>query len=372
MDEGESAAGVLRLRNECSGQARARYPRPSSAATRNATAAPATGNECARGRGAGNWPRSRGATSEDSLRAADSVPKGRTDGHPRRCGRERERPLFDPDAAAIQPRGPQCRRGTARRVPLRRDPGNCHCAARGQRTWPSHHLRNAPAEHIRGKRERDADWDCDQGARSRLIEPVDRAGECQRFAAEAHSAGNQRGNGAGPAVVILIGTMLPNLRIRRRVARRLSSSEAGMTLLELILACSILLILASAALPIAKYTVLRNKETELRKDLREMRDAIDRYKDAADRNQIRVEVGSEGYPPVLETLVKGVQLGAGSDRKIRFLRKIPIDPMTRSAEWGLRAVQDDPDSTSWGGKNVFDVYSKSTGTALDGTKYSDW
>ena len=166
--------------------------------------------------------------------------------------------------------------------------------------------------------------------------------------------------------------MLPNLRIRRRVARRLSSSEAGMTLLELILACSILLILASAALPIAKYTVLRNKETELRKDLREMRDAIDRYKDAADRNQIRVEVGSEGYPPDLETLVKGVQLGAGSDRKIRFLRKIPIDPMTRSAEWGLRAVQDDPDSTSWGGKNVFDVYSKSTGTALDGTKYSEW
>jgi len=166
--------------------------------------------------------------------------------------------------------------------------------------------------------------------------------------------------------------MLPNVRIRRRVARRLSSSEAGMTLLELILACSILLILASAALPIAKYTVLRNKETELRKDLREMRDAIDRYKDAADRNQIRVEVGSEGYPPDLETLVKGVQLGAGSDRKIRFLRKIPIDPMTRSAEWGLRAVQDDPDSTSWGGKNVFDVYSKSTGTALDGTKYSDW
>ncbi len=145
-----------------------------------------------------------------------------------------------------------------------------------------------------------------------------------------------------------------------------------MTLLELILACSILLILASAALPIAKYTVLRNKETELRKDLREMRDAIDRYKDAADRNQIRVEVGSEGYPPDLETLVKGVQLGAGSDRKIRFLRKIPIDPMTRSAEWGLRAVQDDPDSTSWGGKNVFDVYSKSTGTALDGTKYSEW
>ena len=148
--------------------------------------------------------------------------------------------------------------------------------------------------------------------------------------------------------------------------------EAGMTLLELIIASAILLILASAALPIARFTVLRNKESELHRDLREMRDAIDRYKDAADRNQIRVEVGSEGYPPDLETLVKGVQLGAGNDRKIRFLRKIPVDPMTGRNEWGLRAVQDDPDSTSWGGKNVFDVYSKSQGMAQDKTKYSDW
>src|ERR1700676_4238257 len=153
---------------------------------------------------------------------------------------------------------------------------------------------------------------------------------------------------------------------------RRAPDQAGMTLIELIIACSILLILASAALPIAKYTVVRSKESELHRDLREMRDAIDRYKDAADRNQIRVEIGSEGYPPDLETLVKGVQLGAGSDRKIRFLRKIPVDPMTGQAEWGLRAVQDDPDSTSWGGKNVFDVYSKSTATALDGTKYLDW
>lgn len=155
-------------------------------------------------------------------------------------------------------------------------------------------------------------------------------------------------------------------------SRRFCRAEAGMTLLELIIACSILLILSSAALPIAKYTVVRKKEIELRIDLREMRDAIDRYKDTADRNQIRVEIGSEGYPPDLETLVKGVQLGASSDRKIRFLRRIPVDPITGRAEWGLRAVQDDPDSTSWGGKNVFDVYSKSTATALDGTKYSDW
>jgi general secretion pathway protein G len=148
--------------------------------------------------------------------------------------------------------------------------------------------------------------------------------------------------------------------------------QAGMTLLELIIACSILIILASAALPVARYSIIRSKETELRRDLREMKDAIDRYKDAADRNLIRVEVGSEGYPPDLETLVKGVQLGANADHKIRFLRKIPVDPMTGRAEWGLRAVQDDPDSTSWGGKNVFDVYSKSQATALDGTKYSDW
>ncbi len=150
------------------------------------------------------------------------------------------------------------------------------------------------------------------------------------------------------------------------------SAQRGMTLLELIIACSILLILSSAALPVAKHTVIRQKEAELHRDLREMRDAIDRYKDAADRNQIRVEVGSEGYPPDLETLMKGVQLGAGSDRKIRFLRRIPVDPMTGRAEWGLRAVQDDPDSTSWGGKNVFDVYSKSTGTGMDGTKYAEW
>src|SRR6266550_1587510 len=163
--------------------------------------------------------------------------------------------------------------------------------------------------------------------------------------------------------------MLPNISNRgpgrRRVHRRTFLSEDGMTLLELIIACAILLILSSAALPIAKYTVIRQKEAELHRDLREIKDAID-------RNQIRVEIGSEGYPPDLETLVKPIQLGAGSDMKIRFLRKIPVDPMTGQAEWGLRAVQDDPDSTSWGGKNVFDVYSKSTGTALDGTKYSDW
>jgi general secretion pathway protein G len=117
---------------------------------------------------------------------------------------------------------------------------------------------------------------------------------------------------------------------------------------------------------------LHRKEEELHRDLREMRDAIDRYKDLADQHLIRTELGSENYPPDLETLVNGVQLGASSDRKIRFLRKIPVDPMTGRAEWGLRAVQDDPDSTSWGGKNVFDVYSKSQATASDGTRYANW
>jgi general secretion pathway protein G len=148
--------------------------------------------------------------------------------------------------------------------------------------------------------------------------------------------------------------------------------EAGMTLLELIIACSILIVLASAALPVARYSIVRSKEAELRRNLREMKDALDRYKDDADKNLIRVEVGSEGYPPDLDTLVKGVQLGASADKKIRFLRKIPVDPITGRAEWGLRCVSDDPDSNSWCGKNVFDVYSKSQANALDGTKYSDW
>jgi general secretion pathway protein G len=161
--------------------------------------------------------------------------------------------------------------------------------------------------------------------------------------------------------------MLQNLSIGRR-----HSSEAGMTLLELIIACSILVILSTAALPVARFGILHKKEVELRRDLREMRDAIDRYKDLADQHLIRTELGSENYPPDLETLVNGVQLGASSDRKIRFLRKIPVDPITGRAEWGLRAVQDDPDSTSWGGKNVFDVYSKSQADASDGTRYADW
>ncbi len=161
-------------------------------------------------------------------------------------------------------------------------------------------------------------------------------------------------------------------RFDRSSRRRRYSFASGMTLLELIIACSILMVLSSMALPVFRYTVIRQKEAELHYDLRTMRDAVDRYKDLADQHKFRTEVGSENYPPDLETLVKGVQLGAGDDKKLRFLRKVPVDPMTGRADWGLRSISDDPDSSSWGGKNVFDVYSKSTGTALDGTKYSDW
>jgi general secretion pathway protein G len=221
--------------------------------------------------------------------------------------------------------------------------------------------------------------------------------------------------------------MYPETRLHARKVFH----QQGMTLLELIIACAILLVLASAAMPVARYTVKRQKEAELRRELREIRDAIDRYKDAADRNLIRVEAGTEGYPPDLDTLVKGVDLvsqqgggiagatspgqpivpstgfggafggafggsfgqtnpgqnpgqkqGQGQNsssnlgqdliRHVRFLRRIPVDPMTEKAEWGMRAVQDDPDSSSWGGKDVFDVFSLSTSSALDGTKYSDW
>jgi len=149
-------------------------------------------------------------------------------------------------------------------------------------------------------------------------------------------------------------------------------SMAGMTLIELIVACGILVVLSSMAVPMARVQIKRQKETELRHDLIEMRDAIDRYKDAADQNLIKIEVGTEGYPTDLQTLVDPVQLAGAPDRRIRFLRKIPVDPMTGTADWGLRSVQDDADADSWGGQDVFDVYTKSQGTALDGTKYSDW
>jgi general secretion pathway protein G len=145
--------------------------------------------------------------------------------------------------------------------------------------------------------------------------------------------------------------------------------QLGLTLIELIVATAILAILTGAAIPIARVRIQREKERELRRDLWEMRDAIDRYKDAADSGKFQTKVGSENYPPDLETLVTGVDIGG---KKVRFLRRVPIDPMTGNTEWGLRAMQDDPESDSWGGQNVFDVFSKSEGTALDGTKYKTW
>ena len=147
------------------------------------------------------------------------------------------------------------------------------------------------------------------------------------------------------------------------------SGETGLTLVELIVTVAILGILASAAVPIARFKVQREKERELRYDLWQMRDAIDHYKDAADKGGFMTKVDSMNYPPDLDELVKGVDI---QGKKVKFLRRIPVDPMTGKAEWGMRSMQDDASSDSWGGQNVFDVYTKSTGTALDGTKYSDW
>lgn len=155
-----------------------------------------------------------------------------------------------------------------------------------------------------------------------------------------------------------------------------SPRQAGFTFIELLVVTTILIILASAAMPLAKVTMQRQRESELRRSLREMRTAIDKFKDAVDAGIIGgvdVRAGSEGYPADLETLVEGVTpMNDASGRKLKFLRKIPIDPMTNSTEWGLRSYQDRPDSTSWGGQNVYDVFTKSEGTALDGTKYRDW
>jgi general secretion pathway protein G len=151
--------------------------------------------------------------------------------------------------------------------------------------------------------------------------------------------------------------------------RRRNPGSRGLTLVELIVAVTILLILTGAAVPIARVRIRREKERELRRDLWQMRDAIDRYKDAADRGAFQVKLGTEGYPPDLETLVEGVDVGG---KKVRFLRSIPVDPMTGKAEWGKRCMSDDPKSESWCGDSVFDVFTTSQGTAEDGTKYSEW
>jgi general secretion pathway protein G len=145
--------------------------------------------------------------------------------------------------------------------------------------------------------------------------------------------------------------------------------EVGLTLVELIVTVAILGLLASAAVPLARWNIKRVKERELRTDLWQMRKAIDAYKDAADKGGIQTKVDSQNYPPDLETLVKGVEI---QGKKVRFLRRVPIDPMTGKQEWGLRSMQDDPTGDSYGGQSVFDVYSKSQGIALNGTKYADW
>ena len=155
-----------------------------------------------------------------------------------------------------------------------------------------------------------------------------------------------------------------------------AASQTGYTFVEMLVVATILLVLASAIMPLAKVTSQRMREAELRRALREMRTAIDKYKDAADTGQIGsldIKAGSENYPPDLDTLVEGVTAANdATGRKLKYLRKIPTDPMTRSTEWGMRSYQDKPDSTRWGGQNVFDVRTTSEGTALDGSKYRDW
>lgn len=157
----------------------------------------------------------------------------------------------------------------------------------------------------------------------------------------------------------------------------LSGSKSGFTLIEMLVTLTILAVLAGAALPLAKIAVKRQNEIELRRSLRQLRNAIDEYKRLADQKKIEVEDDSYGYPPDLDTLVQGVELQTEGEEEDstqikKFLRRIPLDPMTNSYEWGLRSYQDDPDSNVWGGENVYDVYTKSRGTALDGTQYRNW
>ncbi len=148
--------------------------------------------------------------------------------------------------------------------------------------------------------------------------------------------------------------------------------QAGFTMVELAVVAAMIAILAAMAVPVARYSLRRQKELELRYQLRLMREALDKYKQLSDAGLIPLQLGAEGYPPDLETLVNGVSLVGQVQKKQRFLRRIPIDPMTDKAEWGLRSYQDEPDSFAWGGQNVYDVYSLSDSRALDGTHYKDW
>jgi general secretion pathway protein G len=149
-------------------------------------------------------------------------------------------------------------------------------------------------------------------------------------------------------------------------------SYRGFTLIELIVTVFIISILVGLAIPLARNSIKREKEFELRAALREMRVAIDNYKNASDRGLIMSKVDTEGYPETLQVLVDGVQMTGTVDKKLKLLRRIPKDPMTNSTEWGLRSYQDDPKMNSWGGQDVFDIYTKSEGTGFDGTKYKEW
>jgi general secretion pathway protein G len=157
-----------------------------------------------------------------------------------------------------------------------------------------------------------------------------------------------------------------------RGEQRDRTAHRGFTLIELIVTVMIISILVGLAVPLAKNSIKREKEFELRAALRDMRTAIDKYKDLSDRGFIMVKVDTEGYPETLTILVEGVDVVGQLDKKFKFLRRVPRDPMTNSTEWGMRSYQDDPKNSSWGGQNVFDVYTKSEGTALDGTKYKEW
>jgi general secretion pathway protein G len=161
-----------------------------------------------------------------------------------------------------------------------------------------------------------------------------------------------------------------------RASRERRALDSGFSFVELLIVTALIGILASAVMPLAHVAMQRTREVELRRTLRELRTAIDHYKDAADQGMIaatELKLGNEGYPPTLAVLVEGVRAaGDATDRKLKFLRRIPIDPITGSKEWGMRSYQDGPDARTWGGQNVFDVFTTSDGTALDGTKYKDW
>lgn len=158
----------------------------------------------------------------------------------------------------------------------------------------------------------------------------------------------------------------------RNSSARRHGSRRGYTLVELVMVCVVLSTLTAVSFPVAKYTVKRTKELELRQALRQMRNAIDEYKRLSDVGLIPIDLGTDGYPSELELLVEGVDLIGQIDVRKKFLRRIPTDPMTGEAEWGLRSYQDDFDSDSWGGENVYDVYSLSEGVGLDGIPYSQW